>query len=167
MFIEKNVNEINENFIEAIGNEWMLVAAGNSEKYNMMTASWGFAGEMWGKHAAVAVIRPSRYTKEFVDNNDYFTLSFYGVDAKKTIHSVCGSKSGRNIDKAKECGLTPVFSDNSVYFEQARLVLICKKMYVSKFEPDKMLDKGIIDRWYDNDYHYVYIGEIVKCLVKE
>lgn len=166
MFTEKNVGEINENFINAIGNEWMLVAAGDKEKYNMMTASWGFVGEMWGKHAAVTVIRPSRYTKEFIDNNDYFTLSFYGEDAKKTIHSVCGSKSGRDTDKTKECALTPVFSDNSVYFEQARLVLVCKKMYVSEINPEGIIDKSI-EKWYDNDYHYAYVGEIVKCLVNE
>lgn len=166
MFIEKNVAELNENFIKAIGNEWMLIAAGDESKYNMMTASWGFVGEMWGKHAAVTVIRPSRYTKEFIDNSDYFTLSFYGDEAKKTIHSVCGSKSGRDVDKTKECGLTPVFSDNSIYFEQARLVLVCKKMYVSKINPDGIVDKSI-EKWYDNDYHYAYVGEIVKCYVNE
>ena len=97
-------------------------AAGNSEKYNMMTASWGFAGEMWGNDCMMTVIRPQRYTMEFINNSDYFTLSFYGDN--KDIHKICGSKSGRDTDKAKLAKLTPVFSDNTVYFEEARLVII-------------------------------------------
>ncbi|MGN0556931.1 MAG: flavin reductase [Acutalibacteraceae bacterium] len=166
MLSEKDVAELHENFIDAIANEWMLISAGDESGYNMMTASWGFVGEMWGKNAAVAAIRPSRYTKEFVDGNDYFTLSFYGKDAKKTIHAVCGSKSGRDVDKAKECGLTPVFADNSVYFEGARLVLVCKKMYVAQMNPANIIDKSV-EKWYDNDYHTIYVGEIVKCLCEE
>ncbi len=166
MFIEKDVATINENFINDIAKEWMLVSAGNEDEFNMMTASWGFVGEMWGKHAAICAIRPQRYTKKFVDENEYFALSFYGDGAQKTIHQICGKKSGRDTDKAKEANLTPIFSDNTVYFDEARLVLICKKIYTSKIEPEKFLDKSI-DKWYDNDYHEAYIGEIVKCYVKE
>ena len=166
MFTEKNVKEINENFIKAIGDEWMLVSAGNEKDYNMMTASWGFVGEMWRVPVAVTVIRPSRYTKKFVDENEYFALSFYGDDAKKTIHSICGSKSGRDVNKTELCGLSPVFSDETVYFNQARLVLICKKMYVSPMKKEYIKDSRI-DELYDNDYHIAYVGEIVKCLVNE
>lgn len=166
MFKQVDVTALPDNFIRAISNEWMLIAAGNKQKYNMMTASWGFVGEMWGKHCAIAAIRPSRYTKEFVDKSDVFTLSFYGDEAKKTIHSVCGKRSGRDVNKAELCGLTPVFSDGGVYFDKARLVLVCKKLYVSKLEPEKMIDKSI-DKWYDNDYHEMYIGEITACYVNE
>ena len=166
MFKHVDVTTLPDNFIRAISEEWMLIAAGDEKAYNMMTASWGFVGQMWGKRCAVAAIRPSRYTKQFVDNSDVFTLSFYGDDAKKTIHAVCGKQSGRDIDKAAACGLTPVFSDGGVYFDKARLVLVCKKLYTSKMEPEKIIDKSI-EKWYENVYHEFYIGEITACLINE
>ena len=163
-FKEVNIKEINENFIKIVSDEWMLVTAGNKNKFNTMTASWGGFGEMWNKDVAITVIRPQRYTNEFVEKEEYFTLSFYGDN--KDIHKVCGNKSGREVDKIKETGLTPVFDENSVYFEEARLVVICKKIYCQKIEPECMIDKSN-DKWYENDYHYTYVGEIVKTLVKE
>ena len=164
-FKEVNIKDLDENFIKLVSDEWMLVAAGNEDNYNMMTASWGYFGEMWGKDTAVTVIRPQRYTKEFIDNEEYFSLSFYGDN--KDIHKICGKKSGRDTDKAKESGLTPVFDNNTVYFEQARLVVICKKIYCQKIEPECFVDKSIIDKWYDDDFHYAYVGEIKKVLIKE
>ena len=166
MFKKVDVTSLPDNFIKVISNEWMLITAGDENAYNMMTASWGFVGEMWTKHCAVAAIRPNRYTKEFVDKSDVFTLSFYGDEAKKTIHSVCGKQSGRDVNKTEACGLTPVFSDGGVYFDNARLVLVCKKLYVSKMDPAKLVDKSI-EKFYDNDYHEFYIGEITACYVNE
>lgn len=139
----------------------MLVAAGDKDKFNMMTASWGFAGEMWGNDCMAAVIRPQRYTMEFINNSDYFTLSFYGDN--KDIHKICGSKSGRDTDKVKLTGLTPVFSDNTVYFEEARLVIVCKKQYVQQMKEECFTDKEPL-RWYKNDLHYMVIGKIEKVL---
>ena len=164
-FKEVNIKDLDENFIKLVSDEWMLVAAGNEDNYNMMTASWGYFGEMWGKDTAVTVIRPQRYTKEFIDNEEYFSLSFYGDN--KDIHKICGKKSGRDTDMAKGSGLTPVFDNNTVYFEQARLVVICKKIYCQKIEPECFVDKSIIDKWYDDDFHYAYVGEIEKVLIKE
>lgn len=164
MFKEISPKELNENFIKLIADEWMLISAGNREKYNMMTASWGFAGEMWGADSVMTVIRPQRYTFEFINSSDYFTLSFYGDN--KDIHKVCGSKSGRDVDKTVLTGLTPVFADNTVYFEQARLVLVCKKQYVQQMREDCFTDKEPL-RWYDGDLHYMVIGKIEKVLVKE
>ncbi len=164
MFKEISAKEIDGNLIKAIADEWMLITAGNEEKYNMMTASWGFAGEIWGNDSVMALIRPQRYTMEFVDNSDYFTLSFYGDE--KEIHKVCGSKSGRDVDKTALTGLTPVFADNSVYFEEARLVLVCKKQYVGKLREEEFIDKEPL-RLYNGDFHYMIIGKIEKVLVKE
>lgn len=163
MFKEISPKEIQGNLIKMIADEWMLITAGNQEKYNMMTASWGFAGEIWGNDSVVALIRPQRYTMEFVENSDYFTLSFYGDE--KAIHKVCGSKSGRDVDKTALTGLTPVFSDNTVYFDEARLVLICKKQYVGKLEAENFIDKEPL-KWYNDDFHYMIIGKIEKVLVK-
>lgn len=164
-FKEVNIKDLDENFIKLVSDEWMLVAAGNESNFNMMTASWGYFGEMWGKDTAVTVIRPQRYTKEFIDKEEYFSLSFYGEN--KDVHKICGKKSGRDTDKAKECGLTPVFDNNTVYFEQARLVVICKKIYCQKIKPDCFVDKTIVDKFYEDDFHYAYVGQIEKVLIKE
>ena len=124
-FQEINVREFSMKPFKMIGDQWMLVTAGDQIKYNTMTASWGGIGVMWGKNVAVTVIRPQRYTKEFVESHDCFTLSFYPEEYKKAL-SLCGSKSGREIDKAEETGLIPVFDQSALYFEQASLVLVCK-----------------------------------------
>ena len=165
MYKEISAKEINGNLIKAISEEWMLISAGNSKKYNMMTASWGFAGEMWGNDSVVAMVRPQRYTLEFLEQSDYFTLSFYGDN--KDIHKVCGSKSGRDVDKTALTGLTPVFADNTVYFEEARLVIVCKKQYVEPLKENCFTEKEPL-KWYpEKDYHYMVIGKIEKVLVKE
>lgn len=160
------VKDLKENPFNLIGDEWMLITAGDSNKYNMMTASWGGVGVLWNKPVATAYIRPQRYTNEFVDNCEYFTLSFYGD--KKDLHKVCGSKSGREVDKTKECGLHPIFDCNSVWFEEARLVLVCKKLYKQQLAPECFIDKEIDTKCYaEHDYHYAYIGEIEKVFVAD
>lgn len=166
-FQEINVREFSMKPFEMIGEEWMLVTAGDQEKYNTMTASWGGIGVMWGKNVAVTVIRPQRYTKELVESHDTFTLSFYPRDYKKAL-SICGSKSGRDIDKAKETGLTPAFDQAAPYFEQASVVLVCKKLYAQPMDPAGFADKSLDEKWYpDKDYHKMFVGEVVKVLVKK
>ena len=153
----------NLNPFSKIADDWFVVTAGDENGYNTMTASWGSLGTMWGKSAAVTVIRPQRYTKEFIDKNEYFTISFL-KDGNKDKLSFCGSKSGRDFDKAKETGLTPVFTDKTTTFEQAELVLICRKVFAQDISPDSFLDKAIIDKWYpEKDFHTAYVGEIVKA----
>jgi flavin reductase (DIM6/NTAB) family NADH-FMN oxidoreductase RutF len=165
MFKEISAKDIKDNLIEKIANEWMLISAGSKDGYNMMTASWGFMGEMWGKDTAVAMIRPQRYTMQFVEKSDYYALSFYGDN--KDIHKVCGSKSGKDVNKTELTGLTPVFADNTVYFSEAKLVIICKKQYVDVLKEEKFVDKQPL-KWYENkDFHNMIFGSIEKVLVKE
>ncbi len=165
MFKEINPREIDQNLIKMIADEWMLITAGDQSGYNMMTASWGFAGEMWGSDCVVAVVRPQRYTMEFLKNHGKFTLSFYGDN--KEIHKVCGSKSGRDVDKTAETGLTPVFSDGTTYFDEARAVLICEKLYVQQMGKEFFITPELADKWYpQNDYHFMIVGKIQKALVK-
>ena len=165
MFKEITAREIKKNLIDAIANEWMLISAGSENGYNMMTASWGFMGEMWGEDTAIAMIRPQRYTMEFVDKSDYYALSFYGDE--KQIHKVCGSMSGRDVNKTELTGLTPVFADNTVYFSEANLVIICKKQYVQEMKEECFIDKAPL-KWYEaKDFHKMIFGKIEKVLVKE
>ncbi len=166
MFQEINVRDLDRNAVKMIADEWLLITAGNQTAHNMMTGSWGALGEMWGKDIATVVIRPTRYTYGFMEENDYFTISVLPSSVKQAVHGVCGSKSGRDIDKTAVTGLTPVF-DQGVYFDQAEVVLICKKIYASDVNPENFIDKSLDEKWYNNDYHRMYVGEIVKVLVKE
>lgn len=167
MFKEIELSKLDKNAVDLIKNRWGLITAGNEASLNTMTVSWGALGELWGKDMVTAYIRPQRYTKEFLDREGYFSLSFYPEELK-SIHSVCGTKSGREVDKVKECSLTPDFSENAPFFDEAEIVIICKKAAVGKFEPEQFADKTIIENNYPvNDFHYIYYGEVQKVLVKE
>lgn len=158
--------ELNENFFKAIGKDWTLVTAGDKNKYNTMTASWGSVGIMWNKPVAFTFIRPQRYTYEFMENSDYYTLSVYGEEYRSAL-TLCGTRSGRDIDKAKETGLTPVFDEKAPYFAQAKMVLVCRKMYAQNLNEDSVIDESIKSNYADNDYHKMYVSEIVKVLVND
>ena len=161
-FKEISIKDVRENLVKMVADEWMLVTSGNRDGFNTMTASWGFFGEMWGKDCAVCVVRPARYTHKFLEENEYFSLSFLGEN--KAPHAVCGSKSGRDVDKIAEAGLDPVFDSRAVYFNDARIVVICKKTYVSEVTEAGFCNKDML-KWYDkDDMHTVYVGEIVKVL---
>lgn len=167
MFKEIDAKELMDNPFTLIGNEWMLISAGNVESHNMMTASWGGLGVLWNRNVATVYIRPSRYTANFVDREACFALSFFGKNKK--IHGICGSKSGRDIDKTKAAGLTPLYTDGTVYFEEAELVLVCRKLYESKLDNTKFFDPSVEEFYKEipGDYHRVFIGEIIKTLVKK
>lgn len=159
-----------ENAIDIISKEWMLVAAGTPDHFNMMTASWGGIGFLWNKPVAFVFVRPSRYTHEFIEQNDRLSLSFLGDDFRDVMN-FCGTKSGRNCDKAKETGLKAVALDGgTVGFEQARLTLECRKLYKTAFKPEEFIDKKCLERWYNDkvggELHDVYIVEIESVYEK-
>lgn len=168
-FKETDVKTMDLNPFREIGDRWMLITAGGEDGYNTMTASWGGLGVMWGKPAAVAVIRPQRYTKEFVDASELFTLSFYPAD-KKSALSYCGSHSGRDMaqgEKAANAGLTPLFLDGTAAFEEAETIFVCRKLYETPITPDGFADKSIIGKWYPGeDYHQAYVAEIMAAYTK-
>ena len=164
LFHEIDPKNIKDNPIKMIADEWMLVSVGNEAHHNMMTASWGFVGEMWGKDCAITAVRPTRYTYEFMKECDTFALCFMGDNSD--VHKICGSKSGRDIDKVSATGLTPVYDCGTMYFEEARLVLICKKMYADDLRESGFCDKEALNKWYHNDLHTMFYGEIIKVLAK-
>ena len=103
MFEKIDPKTLKENVFSLIGDQWMLITAGTPEHCNTMTASWGSLGVLWGKNVATIYIRPQRYTYEFVERSDFFTLAFFGREYHKAL-ALCGAKSGREVDKAKACG---------------------------------------------------------------
>lgn len=165
-FKETDTEKLGFDPFEKIGKEWMLVAAGNESALNTMTASWGFTGVMWGQPCAVTVIRPQRYTKEFIDKSGYFTLSFFDESYRQAL-ALCGRVSGRDTDKISQAKLTPVSVGESSAFEQASLVLYCRKLYAGQLQPSAFIDKSLIDANYSaGDFHTAYIGQIVKAYTR-
>ena len=162
-FMEIDSHELTDNVFRLIGQNWMLVTAGKREAFNTMTASWGGLGVLWNSPVSMIFVRPSRYTYEFIEREREYTLSFFGPEEKRALQ-ICGSKSGRDIDKVKETGLTPLFDQPAPYFEQARLVLICRKLYTHDLDPAAFLDPAIMGSYKNGDYHRMYVGEIVKAL---
>ncbi|MGM9538154.1 MAG: flavin reductase family protein [Candidatus Onthomonas sp.] len=164
MLEQISVQSLNRNVFDAIGKQWMLVTAGNQEDCNTMTASWGGLGVLWGAPVATAYIRPQRYTKEFLDREPYFTLSFLPEQYRGALR-YCGSHSGRDEDKWAASGLTTAYTENGVpYVAQAELVLVCRKQFCQRMDPDCILDPEVDEKWYPaKDYHYIYIGKIVEA----
>jgi flavin reductase (DIM6/NTAB) family NADH-FMN oxidoreductase RutF len=145
----------------------MLISAGTPDHFNTMTASWGSLGELWFKPVCFCFVRPQRYTYEFMEQYDAFTLSFFAERYKPQLN-FCGSRSGRETDKARECGFTPLPADNgSVYFGEARLVLECRKIYFQDLEPEHFLLDGLMKNYPKDDFHRMYIGEITRVLRRD
>ena len=167
-FREISVSDLNIHPYTAIAKEWMLITAGNEERgYNTMTASWGGLGVLWKKNVATAYIRPQRYTKEFVDREPLYTLCFFPEEYKKAL-GYLGTHSGRDGDKVRAAGLTPVFLDDTTAFAEASLVLVCRKLYRAPLMEEGFLDKSVLEDCYPSrDLHDMYIGEITAVLVKE
>lgn len=162
-FIEIDPLEIEGNVFRMIGRDWMLITAGRPEKFNTMTASWGGLGCIWNAPTAAALVRPSRYTYTFMEQEKYFSLSFLDNGFRRALQ-ICGSVSGRDTDKVADAGLTPLFDASAPYFQQARLVLVCRKMYTGDISPDRFLDSTLASHYANGDYHRLYLGEIVKVL---
>ena len=161
---ELSLEYLNLDPFSMIGKDWCLITAGTQEKWNTMTASWGFMGVMWNKNCIMATVRPNRYTHEFLKNNELFTVSFFENEYRKAL-AFCGSHSGRDCDKAKETGLVPLFTDNTVTFEQAKIVFVCRKIFTMDMDPD-CLDTELNKQYNSDPIHTEFIGEILKVLAK-
>lgn len=166
MFRKVNVNDLQQNVFNEYENNWMIVSAKSPDgRINGMTVSWGALGRFWEKPAATLYLRQSRYTKELVDSQDYLTISLF--DGHKKELGIYGSKSGRDCDKLKESGLTLTELEGQPAYEESKCVFVCKKMYQHDFELNSIPAKALADFYPDNDYHTMYIVEIIACYVNE
>ena len=163
-FTEIQPAELNESAFRLIGKEWMLITAGAMNQWNTMTASWGAMGELWFKPVVFTFIRPQRYTFEFAEREPLFTLSFFS-EKYRTALNFCGAHSGRDCDKAQETGLTPFeAAPGAVAFEEARLILVCRKLYFQDLQPENFIDPEIEKNYPKKDYHRMFAGEVIRTL---
>ena len=159
--------DLKDNPFNLISDEWMLITAGNMQSFNTMTASWGALGHLWNRNIATVFIRPTRHTFQFAEKHDYFTICFF-EEKYREILNICGSTSGKDTDKIKASGLIPLETElGNIYYEQARLVLECKKIYHEDINPDLFLDKSIQRMYPQKDYHRMYIGEIIQTMTND
>ncbi|HMM01976.1 MULTISPECIES: flavin reductase [unclassified Dysgonomonas] len=165
-FKEINIKDFSPNPFE-IKDKWMLISAAKPDgSVNTMTASWGSFGIMWNKEVVFVVIRPQRFTREFIESSESLSLTFFDDSYKKAL-AYLGKASGRDEDKIAKAGLSVVMDNEVPYFEEAEKVIFAKKLFVQRIEEAAFLDKKIIDRWYpEKDFHYLYIAEITKVLEK-
>lgn len=146
--------------------EWALLTAGTKENYNTMTISWGGMGTLWSKPVVTVYVKPIRYTHRFMEENDYFTVSFFPEQYRNAL-LLLGTKSGRDGDKVAEAGLEPVFLDKSVTFKGARVTLLCKKIYRQDLDTAAMPTEVVKSFYTDEDAHTMYIGEVVEILEEQ
>ena len=153
-----------------IGKDLALLTAGSPEHFNALTILYGALGTIWGKNAYFAFIKPERYTWKFINDSEYFTVSYFPKELND-IHSVFGYKSGRDTDKVKEAGVTPEFLTNCVTFKEAREVFICRKIYMNQMNRSE-IPADVAAKYNDpNDLicgepHYAVIGEIIGNIVR-
>lgn len=166
MFHSIEAKDLSDSLFTNLQKTWMLIAANDGEKCNAMTAGWGGVGVIWGKPSAACFVRPQRYTKELLDREEFFTLSFYGEEHREALN-ICGADSGRDVDKVQKCGFHVCRTDcGAPYFEEADLVIVCKKKLAQPLDPATMTQE-VKEKWYAReDYHVMYIGEIVEVLKK-
>ena len=164
MLQEITIDQLKVNPFDLIGKQWALITAGNEKEFNTMTASWGHFGVIWNKNIITVYVRPQRFTNEFMKKSDTFTVSFYPEDYRQAL-TFCGKNSGRDVDKVKETGLSPIHDGEMTYFKEASIVFECKKVYEDCIKPENFLDDSIHNCYPNKDYHIVYMGEVTKVLI--
>ena len=149
-----------------IGNDWMLITAKHDDKINAMTASWGGVGVLWGKNTTFIFVRDSRYTKELIDESDYFSLTFFD-NSYKSAMKYFGMVSGRKEDKIKTANMNVNYYEEIPFIDEGNFLICCRKMSATPKLPEQFLDHEIEEKWYaDGDLHTMYVGEILQILAR-
>lgn len=148
---------------EVFADDWALVTAGVEGDFNTMTIGWGGLGTLWGKPVATVYVKPVRYTHEFLERNEYFTVSFFDKAYKKAL-GILGSRSGRDGDKVGAAGLVPVYLNGAVTFREAKLTLLCKKIYRQDLDVSAM-PADVVKTYYGTEEpHTMYVGEVIETM---
>ncbi len=168
-FKQIDVTSINKNAISLFKEEAPIVVCGNLNKHNGLTVAWGSLGSLWRKNIATIYIKPTRYTFEFANNCEYFTIMWFNESIRKDINKVFGTMSGKNVDKELLCNLHSFELDNGVCYQEAAMIMVCKKIYQNNLDSQNIFDQNVLNMplYQDQLFHHEYIGEIVSCYFKE
>lgn len=157
--MELRVGNIFSEFADGL----VLVTVGNKDKFNTMTIGWGTLGTLWSKPICNVYVKKNRYTHDFMDSNDYFTVSFFSEDYR-TDMAILGTKSGRDLDKVSLSSLSPIKGDNYVYFKEAKYTLVLKKIYSHDFDIDRIPLECKEHYYKDEPPHTMYVGEVIEVI---
>ena len=168
MFKEISFEDAGFNVFTTVRKDWLILTAGNDETgYNPMTCSWGHFGHVWGKFSSWIYVRPDRYTRKFMDENDVYTLCVFNDSYRESLN-YAGTASGRDEDKVEKTGWTPVRENGAQYYEEADLVFICRKIYQTAITEEGFTDHDLWEKMYGKaPMHRGYVGEITKILIRE
>jgi flavin reductase (DIM6/NTAB) family NADH-FMN oxidoreductase RutF len=146
--------------------DWTLIMTPDDKKANAMTASWGGFGVLRAKPVLFTFVRPQRYTHQLLDKAQTYSVAVFNETYRKALE-LCGTQSGRDRDKIAECGFSIGYDNGTPYSEQAHTVFICRKIAKYPLDPSGFIDMTINAQIYpEQDYHDLYIGQIIKILVK-
>ncbi len=145
--------------------DWALLTAGTKNKFNMMTVTGVMCGKFFLKPMMQVYVHPDRYSYQFLKNNDYFTVSFFDVPRHPALQ-VCGTLHGNEYDKVAESGLHPIPFENTVIFEEAKIIFVCKKVYHTDVDKDNFDSQQLFNEYYKDSstFHRIYLGQIEKVL---
>lgn len=151
------------NTFELFDKRWALITAGTINKHNSMTISWGGTGTLWSKPVVSIYVKPCRFTHRFIEENDYFVVSFFNEEYRKALE-IMGTKSGKEVDKDALANLTPIKYKDVVIYQEAEVTLICKKIYQNNLNINS-IPKEIVDKYYKKEEpHTMYVGEVIEIL---
>ena len=154
--------------LQVFGRQPPLLTAGDRSGLNTMTIGWCQLGRLWNLPVCTVFVRPERYTYQFMESHDYFTVSVLPPELKK-ITAFCGSRSGRDVDKVKECGLTVRYgAGDAPFFDEAEWALVCRKLYVQDMDPAACWTREIILPYYGEKggWHRIYVGRVEEVYKK-
>lgn len=160
------MHALNLDIFNAFHTDWALLTAGTPDHFNTMTISWGGLGTLWGKSVATVYVRPCRYTYEYMENNEQFTVSFFTEEYRPDL-KLLGTRSGRDGDKVAMTSLTPVSAGESTGFAQAKLTLVCKKLYAQAMDAAAIPEDIMQAQYGSAEPHKLYIGEVIAILNRE
>ncbi len=171
MLEEIEAKSLTTNMFDKIADDWLLICTSfinenGKEKENLMTASWGGVGILWNKEVCFLFVRPQRYTNEIIEKSTRLAVCSI-PERYRDAHKVCGRESGRDIDKFSKTGLTSVKLCGCTTVGEADFVMILKKIYVDRIDPNGIIDKTVFSNYPKEDYHYLYVCEIEKIFVEE
>jgi len=166
-FNETKLAELNLNPFAKI-EEWALLTVGDKQQFNMMTITGLMLGQLWIKKTVEVYVHPARYSYRIINKSNYFTVSFFPEPRCKALE-IAGRLHGDQCDKTRETGLTPQFDQNGVYFSEADIVFICRKIYHTDVEESLFDSKDVFNGYYHGNtiFHRIFIGEIEKVLKRE
>ena len=162
-----DVKTLTPEVFRVFGTQNALLTAGDRDVCNTMTIGWCQLGRLWSIPVCTVYVRPERYTYAFMESHDYFTVSVLPLSDRQTAQ-VCGTKSGRDIDKIKECGLTlRRGAGDAPFFDEAEWVLVCRKLYAQDLDESCVLDERVLHHYgAKGGWHRAYTGEVVEAYTK-